>query len=277
MSLKLMYITNRPEVAKIAERSGIDRIFVDMEYIGKDERQKGLNSVKNRHTIQDIKNIKSALTTAELLVRVNPIHEKTSEYESSETEIEAAIATGGKILMLPMVKTAQEVERFIRTVDGRAKTMLLIETAEANENIHELLQVDGIDEVHIGLNDMHLAYKKKFMFELLTDGTVDRLCGIFKKKGIPYGFGGIARLGYGMLPAENVIVEHYRLGSTGAIVSRSFCDANTGLPLEEVERLFIPGMRGIRALERAVQSYTAEQFEENRKEVQRLVAKIVQP
>ena len=39
MPLKLMYITNRPDVAAIAERHGVDRIFVDMEYIGKAERQ----------------------------------------------------------------------------------------------------------------------------------------------------------------------------------------------------------------------------------------------
>ena len=39
MPLKLMYITNRPDVALIAEQNGVDRIFVDMEYIGKAERQ----------------------------------------------------------------------------------------------------------------------------------------------------------------------------------------------------------------------------------------------
>ena len=275
MALNLMYITNNPEIAKVAEKSGIDRIFVDMEYIGKDERQKGLNSVKNKHTLEDICKINNALSTAELLVRVNPIHEKTDQYLSSEVEIEKAIECGGKVIMLPMVKTAKEVERFIRAVDGRAKTMLLVETAEANENILDLLSVGGIDEVHIGLNDMHLAYKKKFMFELLTDGTVERLCEVFQGKGIPYGFGGIARLGYGMLPAEKVIVEHYRLGSTKAIVSRSFCDANKGIPIEEVEKLFIPGLRAIRALEEAVKHYTAELFEENRKDVVRIVDEIV--
>ena len=131
MPLNLMYITNNPEVAKIAQRSGVDRIFVDMEYIGKEERQKGLDTVKSRHTVQDIRNIQEVLTTSELLVRVNPIHEKTAEYASSETEIETAIETGGKVIMLPMVKTVKEAERFIRVVGGRAKTMLLIETAEA--------------------------------------------------------------------------------------------------------------------------------------------------
>ena len=37
--LKLMYITNRPEIAQIAESAGVDRIFVNMEFIGKDIRQ----------------------------------------------------------------------------------------------------------------------------------------------------------------------------------------------------------------------------------------------
>ena len=208
-------------------------------------------------------------------MRVNPIHEKTAEYASSETEIETAIETGGKVIMLPMVKTVKEAERFIRMVGGRAKTMLLIETAEANENIDELLRVDGIDEVHIGLNDMHLAYKKKFMFELLTDGTVERLCEIFQKKGIRYGFGGIARLGYGMLPAEKIIMEHYRLGSKKAIVSRSFCDANKGIPLDTVEKLFVSGVKAIRDFEEEIQSYTPTHFAENRKEVERLIQEIV--
>ena len=34
----------------------------------------------------------------------------------------------------------------------------------------------------------------KFMFELIADGTVDRLCQKIGKYKIPYGFGGIAQL-----------------------------------------------------------------------------------
>ena len=36
MPLKLMYITNNPQVARIAEDAGVDIIFLDMEYIGKE-------------------------------------------------------------------------------------------------------------------------------------------------------------------------------------------------------------------------------------------------
>ena len=42
--LKLMYITNDENVAKIADKHGVDRIFVDLEQIGKQERQGGMDT-----------------------------------------------------------------------------------------------------------------------------------------------------------------------------------------------------------------------------------------
>ena len=72
--LKLFYITNNTDIALIAEKYGVDRIFVDLEYIGKEKRQHNMDTVKNHHTVEDVKNIKSVLTKSELLVRVNPIN-----------------------------------------------------------------------------------------------------------------------------------------------------------------------------------------------------------
>ena len=39
MPIKLMFCTNRPDVAAVAEEAGVDRIWVDMEYLGKAQRQ----------------------------------------------------------------------------------------------------------------------------------------------------------------------------------------------------------------------------------------------
>ncbi len=247
--LKLMYITNRPGIAQIAESAGVDRIFVDLEYIGKAARQDGLDTVKSRHTLEDVKTIADAITMAELLVRINPIHEATEEYCSSEEEIDVAIANGAQILMLPYFKTVAEVERFLGCVRGRVKTMLLLETPEAVECIDQILELPGIDFIHIGLNDLSLGYGMKFMFELLSNGTVERLCNKFREKGIPYGFGGIASLGKGMIPAEMIIREHYRLGSTCAILSRSFCNVDRIDHLGVISSTFVNGIREIRALE----------------------------
>ena len=274
MSLKLMYITNRPEVALIAEENGVDRIFVDMEYIGKAERQGNLDTVQNHHTIQDIAVLRQVLTRSELLVRVNPIHEKTDAYCSSEEEIEAAIRAGADILMLPFFKTVAEVKRFLRIVDGRTRTMLLLETPEAVEALDEILAIPGIDEIHIGINDLSIGYGKRFMFELLTDGTVERLCRKMQLAGMFYGFGGIASLGRGLVPAEMIIREHYRLGSRMAILSRSFCNVDQFSDLNAIEEIFFRGVREIRTLEKECAAHT-RYFTDNRKDLDEAVKAVV--
>lgn len=275
MALTLMYITNNPVIAEIAQQAGVDRIWVDMEYIGKEERQGGMDTVKSHHTIADVKKMRSVVKSAELLVRINPIHDATAECDSSEDEIEQTIAAGADVIMLPMFKTKGEVERFLKAVDGRVKTILLFETAEAVANIDEILSVPGIEEVHIGLNDLHLAYKMKFMFELLCEGTVEKLCRMFEAKKIKYGFGGIARVGLGMLPAEYIIAEHYRLGSTAAILSRGFCDANRVENPNDVRDIFIEGVENIRLKEKEVVAYTQRQYMENLAIIREKVKEIV--
>lgn len=276
MPLSLMYITNNVEVALIAQRAGVDRIWIDMEYIDKEKRQGGLDTVKSHHTIEDIKRLRPHIKDSELLVRINPLHDTTDAYCSTEEEIEQTIAAGADVIMFPMFKTASEVERFLKCVNGRTKTILLFETAEAVENVDEILALEGVDEVHIGLNDLHLAYQMDFMFQLICDGTVSRLCSKFKERGVKYGFGGIARVGYGMLPAEYIIAEHYNVGSCAAILSRGFCDANSVSDPGEVEDLFVEGIKNIRLKEQEVANYSADQYDENFAVIKEKVAEIVE-
>ncbi len=96
MAIKLMYITNEPKTARIVEQSGVDRIFIDLEVRGKAERQGHIDSVKSHHTLDDINRTKEALSQAELLVRVNALHEQ------SRQEIDEVVSRGADIVMLPM-------------------------------------------------------------------------------------------------------------------------------------------------------------------------------
>ena len=272
--IKLMYITNRPEVAVIAENAGVDRIFVDMEYIGKSLRQGGMDTVQSHHTADDVALMAKTLKKAELMVRCNPIHEATRDYGSSKEEIDAIIENGAQIVMLPYFKTPKEVEQFVRLVDGRAKTFPLMETREAAENADEILRVDGIDEIYIGLNDMSLSYGYSFMFQLLANGTVDRLADKFRNQGLPFGFGGIASLTGGLLPGAYVLKEHYRLGSSRVILSRSFCNTEKASSMEEIRGIFETGVQDIRALERTCRT-TEIDYEENHRIVREKVEAIV--
>ena len=176
--------------------------------------------------------------------------------------------------MLPMWKTAKEVDSFIKCIDGRVKTNLLLETKEAVNCLEEVLNIRGIDEIHIGLNDLHLSYGLTFMFELLSNGVVEELCKKIKRADIPYGFGGIAKLGEGMLPAERVILEHYRLGSSRAILSRSFCNADEINDLKTIENVFSQNMKSLREYESNVVNMANSDFESNKEEVRILVQSI---
>lgn len=268
--LELMYITNQKEVAKIADESGVDRIWIDLETRGKEERQKNLDTVKSQHKISDIGKVKSVLKNSKLMVRVNPLN------KASKKEIDNVINEGADIVMLPFFETIEEVKKFIEMVNKRAKVSLLCETIEAVKNIDEILQIPGIDEIHIGLNDLHLQYGNKFMFELLSNGTVENICQKIKKAKIPYGFGGVARVGTGTLPAEDIIIEHYRLGSTRVILSRSFCNTQIIKNKAEIKKLFTTGVKDIRNIEKKAENYTKDQFEKNKEKVKKEVTQIIE-
>lgn len=261
MPLKMMYITNNTEVAQIAEKYGIDRIWVDLERLGKEKRQPNMNTVISNHVISDVGKIRGAISKADLMVRVNPIN------SSSRVEIESVLKQGADIIMLPFFSSKREVDTFLSYVDGRAKTMLLVETIEAEKNLDDILSLGGIDEVHIGLNDLHLQYHCRFMFELLSNGKVEEISNVIKRHNIPFGFGGIAKLDEGMLPARHIITEHYRLGSSMVILSRSFCDSWIADDTEEIERVFKYELPKIREYEERLMHETTEFFEKNRRMV----------
>ena len=268
--LKLMYITKEPEIAKIASDAGVDIIFVDMEVLGKAERQGGMDTVQSHHKPEDIGRIRDVIgDRSEIMARTDPIHEHT------EDQVEACIHYGADIMMLPMWRSTSDLQRFVSAVHGRCKVMPLLENTDAQAHVSEALEVPGIDTMFIGLNDLHLSQKKTFMFELLTDGTVEDLISKIRPTGMPYGFGGIARPRTGMLPAECIIREHVRLGSSSVILSRSFCNTELIRDKDEIKRIFQDGVREIREVEEDCQNWSEDQFMENRERVRDGVARIV--
>jgi hypothetical protein len=221
--MEFIYINNNTELAQYAEACGIDRIMIDLEYLGKRERQGHVDTLVSGHTLNDIDKVRAILHKAKLQVRVNPIH------SGSEREVAEAISRGADIIMLPMFKTRREVEEFVSLVDGKAAVSLLLETPQALVRVDNILRSDGIDEVYIGLNDLGLLMGLDFLFELLSGGIVEYLATKIRKRGIRFGFGGIARLGKGILDSRLILSEHVRLGSQIAILSRDFHGRATSL------------------------------------------------
>jgi hypothetical protein len=176
--------------------------------------------------------------------------------------------------MLPYFKTIQEIKRFLGIVNKRVKTILLIETPEAVNLLDEILQIEEIKEVYIGLNDLSIGYKKKFLFELLADGTVERICKKLQTKGVKYGFGGLARIGQGLLKAERIFIELCRLDAKTVILSRSFYNYNKTVDGAEIRRIFETEISKIRRLERDCLLGCVD-FDLNRRQLNDDVNKIV--
>jgi hypothetical protein len=230
--LELIQISNDPAFARRCDALGGFRLFVDLERLGKAERQAGRSTFISVHTVGDVGRIKQVLRRSPLMVRVNPLNASTA------AEVEAVLAQGADLMMLPMFTQAQQLRDFAAIVAGRVPIVPLLETGAALACLEEWIAIPGLAEVYVGLNDLHLSLGHRFMFEPLALGLVDRVAEAVKRQGLRFGFGGIARVDEGQLPGRDVLSEHLRLGSGSVILSRTFHRGDDGDAFEaEVARL----------------------------------------
>jgi hypothetical protein len=230
--IELIQITNDPAFARRCDALDGFRLFVDLERMGKAERQAGRNTFISAHALDDVARVKHVLKRSPLMVRLNPLHDGTRD------EVEAVLGQGADLVMLPMFTRPAELEQFSEFVAGRVPVVALLETAGALESLGKWVGTTGLSEVYVGLNDLHLSLGHRFMFEPLALGIVDRVAHACKTQGLRFGFGGIARLDEGLLPGRDVLAEHLRLGSGAVILSRTFDAASAGEAFEiEVRRL----------------------------------------
>lgn len=265
--LTLMLITNDPDWAAAASQSGVQRIFVDLERVGKHARQGHLNTVISNHSYEDIVTVKRAAPQSEILVRLNP------EHVDSHLEIEKAIEAGADLIMLPMFTNIISVQRFTRAINKRCRFVPLVETLAAIDILPNIVAEDGVDEIYVGLNDLHLERQQNFMFEPLADGTIDQVSEICRQANKPFGFGGVGRMDDGLLKGHLVLAEHIRLGSSSVIISRSFLGAGDHrLSTSE----FSSEIQKLRAREVMLSHRTAEQAELDSSDLKKTVADISQ-
>lgn len=256
--LELIQITNDPALARRCDALGGFRLFVDLERLGKAERQAGRNTFISTHALEDVGRVKQSLRHARLMVRVNPLHEGTA------VELDAVLAQRPDCVMLPVFRSAEELRAFAQLVAGRVPIVALLETAGALESLHDWIATPGLEEVYVGLNDLHLSLGQRFMFEPLADGTVEQVARAAHAQGLGFGFGGIARLDEGLLPGRDVLAEHLRLRSRAVILSRTF-------HREDADTVFEQEVAALRQAEHALAHRSAGQVQAD---AQRIAARI---
>ncbi len=259
--LDLIQITNDPAFARRCDQLPGMRLWVDLERNGKAERQAGRNTFISTHALDDVGRVKAAITRSRLMVRVNPLH------AGSQAEVDAVLAQGADLLMLPMFEDAVTLRAFADIVGGRCGIVPLLETAGALRTLHEWLDTPGLWEVYVGLNDLHLSLGRRFMFEPLAEGLVDQVASAVRARGLRFGFGGIARLDEGLLPGRAVLGEHLRLGSGAVILSRTFHRPDS-------EAVFEHEVQALREAERALAARDAAQVAADAEAARRAIGQI---
>lgn len=232
----LLFADTRAQ-AEAAGPAGIDGLVVDWEWRGKDVRQVGFDTQINRHTVAHLHAVRAATETS-VTCRTNAFGPWTAD------EIDAAVDGGADEILLPMVRTPDEVLRTADLVRGRCRLGILVETVDAL-NCAEALGRLPLSRVFAGLNDLAIERRTPDIFQAIVDGTID---GIRPYFGPCFGFGGLTRpdLGFPM-PCRILIEEMIRLRCSFSFLRRSFLrDVPTGefpLAVERIHRAIAEGRR----------------------------------
>jgi hypothetical protein len=101
---------------------------------------------------------------------------------------------------------------------------LLVEHADALDRLAEMVEVEGVDEVHIGLNDLALSLGLANRWLALAGDLALEAGAIVRAAGLRFGLGGIGRAeDKGLpVPADLIYAEYARTGARAALLSRSF-------------------------------------------------------
>ena len=239
-----------------AVSGGMSGFVVDWESKTKDERQAGFDTQINCDTVEDLVRVR-ALTRARILCRLNQYVDERTRCD----EIEAAVDAGADEILLPMIRTVEEVDAALAHTRARCGVGILIETKDAVALAAELGQL-RLARIYIGLNDLAIDRSKATIFDSLEDGTVDYVRQFVK---VPFGVAGLTLPDRGYpIPCCLLISEMARLRCVFTFLRRSF--------LADTKCKDIPG--GIRRIRQAVALAFQSSEEEkaaNRCEIKRLI------
>jgi len=211
---ELLLFSVDPQMVESAVAAGVDGIIVDWENQEKKERQNGSDTEINRHTLDDLRAVRMA-TKGSVICRINGFN------PDSASEIETAVDAGADEILLPMVRTVEEVEFALDIADSRCGTGILVETVAALSLVTELSQLP-LDRIYVGLNDLAIERDTPNIFTAVADGTLAQIRSDVNSD-MRFGFGGLTLPDRGRpIPCRLLIAEMARLNCSFSFLRRSF-------------------------------------------------------
>jgi hypothetical protein len=209
---ELLLFSTDPYTVSRHAAAGVDGFLVDWERLGKEARQAGADTEINEGTPADLRRVRAA-TNARVVCRVNQPGPWTG------AEVEDAVAGGADEILVPMVRSPEEVRDVIALAAGRCRVGILVETVDAARCAEELARLP-ISRAYVGLNDLSIERGSRSIFEALADGLVD---GIRPHFTVPFGLAGLTLPESGRpIPCRLLIGEMARLRCGFSFLRRSW-------------------------------------------------------
>ena len=216
-SFNYIAITNSPEEAKVLDACGVPQIMVDIEIIGKVERQKGKNTIISDHQVEDVKVLKALNLNAQIICRINPY------YEGIRSEIDHAIEYGADIIMVPMITNFSQFEEMCKMINRRCAILPLIETPYSLLKLGDIIEAGSIKQIHFGLNDLFLALGMINLFEVMLSPVFAEIVKWTSERVPLVGVGGIGDPNKAnKVDPLYLLDQHKSINSKSVILSRSF-------------------------------------------------------
>lgn len=229
----LTLLTRVPEWAAAGAKAQIDYIGVDIERIGKADRQAKIKEARiNDHGLEHLPSLRAAGSDIMLFARLNPLRTGSAE------EIEHALALGAQVLMLPQFKCGAEVAEFCSLVAGRARVVPLLEDVAALDDLDAVLAACRDGEIMVGLNDLARSLGLAHPLCLANSQILEEFGSAARAHGVLWGFGGITspepRPDLPIQP-DDLLSRYADLGAQAAWISRTMIGSCT--PAEFPERV----------------------------------------
>lgn len=224
----LFLFSTDPPVIRQAVSAGVAGIVVDWEQIGKRTRQSSADTQVNLDTFEDLRRVRAA-TDATVLCRINVPHAGTAQ------EVRDAIEAGADEILVPMVRTPEQVEHVLGLAQGRLRVGIMIETLDSVRRTAAFAALP-LSRVYVGLNDLAIERRSTNIFGAVADGTVER---VRRKLPHPFGFAGLTLPERGEpIPCRLLIGEMARLDCRFSFLRRSFHrDVRGKDPAREIPRI----------------------------------------
>lgn len=222
--LELFAFYSNFSLSKECIDSGIDGIVIDWENSSKRMRQSLYNTQVNLHSEKELIEARK-INSASIICRVN------GGVHLSNDEISKALDLGADYIMVPMIKSLEDVEKALKAIDNKCKSVLMIETQESVKLVNSLKNYP-VDKIYVGLNDLAISRNCNNIFLPFADGTIDHIREQVTAK---FGVAGLTHSASGYpIPCHLLIDELKRIKCDFTFLRRSFYRDIKDYSIEEI-------------------------------------------